>query len=129
MGDTVRYDCPTNSFNGCTETGRKNAGTGGIGNSTSNGYLNLVQINHNVKLPFGVNGLPAWVTPGITYVTNIHYTPRGFQVVGTRDGVPAHQLSGGYIPGNWMPIFSHPLQCGFGDGLMGFCNVGFNVKV
>jgi hypothetical protein len=60
---------------------------------------------------------------------DILYWPNGFTVSGVHDGAPAHEIWGGWVPGEYIPFMTHDRQCDFGQGLAGFCSVGFNIKV
>lgn len=127
IGETTEYMCSTDNLYNCgSEVRKRRQTTEGI---TVTGSNNVKLISHHSKLPFGVLGAFGAPAPAIDYNLRIVYGAGGFTVVGNHDGAPAHELWGGWVPGEWIEYYSQGVVCGFALGLSGFCNQSIVVKV
>jgi len=132
-GVTTEYSCPGGTFNNCSTVRQAQAGTEGIKwfDKRYPGTARVARVEHDVAIPIQPHGV-LWglvPVPGISYTMDILYWPNGFSVTGVHEGAPAHEIWGGWVPGEYIPIMTHDRQCDFGVGLAGFCSVGFNIKV
>lgn len=133
VGVTTEYSCPGTTFNNCSYVKQAQASTDGIKwfDTRAVWSRRVARLESDVALPIRPHGV-LWglsPAPGISHTMDILYWPNGFSVSGVHDGAPAHELWGGWVPGEYIPIMTHDRQCDFGMGLAGFCSVSFNIKV
>lgn len=128
VGQSIEYNCPdVTNYNNCTETGRRTASSSGIQTyfqphvaGVSNWpYATVV---HAVADPFPVRALSTpWsgvYAPAIDYTESYNYLTNGFTITGVRDCAPDHEIWGGYVPGEFIPI----MKARSGD--LAFCAAG-----
>ncbi|MDF2051904.1 hypothetical protein P2Q66_18340 [Arthrobacter sp. Cr_A7] len=132
-GITKEYHCTLHSFNNCSYVKQAQESTDGIRimDKRAYGSYRVARIEHDSAIPIRPHGAMWGVTPtpGITYTMDVLYWPNGFSVTGFHDGAPSHELWGGWVPGEYIPIMTHNRACDFGLGLGGFCRVNFNIKI
>lgn len=132
VGQTIEYNCPDIwSWNGCYETRRATASSSGV--STRfwfEGYGTAsAEVTHSVGLPIGIAAFGGATAPAIDYKVKYRYGLFGFNILGVHDGAPSHEIWGGYVPGEFIPLMLHNQNCDFPWGLAGFCSVNFNYKI
>ncbi len=132
VGITTEYHCSKNTFADCRFVKQAQASDSGISMTASAlRGIHVGFINHEVALPIKPHSF-IWgliSPPAITYGVHYKYGPGGFTLSGVHDGAPAHEIWGGYVPGEYIPFMLHDRRCGFGNGLLGLCSVGFTIKV
>lgn len=138
VGQSIEYNCPDiSSYNNCTETGRRTAS--GIGIYTSfqprvPGVSNwpYATVVHSVADPFPVRALSTpWsdvYAPPIDYTESYNYLQNGFTITGIRDCAPDHEIWGGYVPGEFIPIMT-ARSGDLGSCAAGAWRVTYTIKV
>lgn len=140
VGQSIEYNCPNiTNFNNCSETGRRTASSGGISTRYQPRVAGVsnwpyAAIDHSVADPFPVRALSVpgvydFYAPPIDYSMSYNYFQNGFTITGTHDCAPYHEIWGGYVPGEFIPIMLHPASCSLPVGAAGGWRVSFTIKV
>jgi len=128
VGQSIEYNCPNIlNFSNCTETGRRTASSAGISTYFQPRVAGVsnwpyARVVHSVADPFPVRAFSFpgfdFMPPPIDYIESYNYFINGFTITGASDCAPDHEIWGGYVPGEFIPIMT------VGSGDLGSCALG-----